>query len=139
MDSHEIRLAAEDLFADYAWAIDQHEPELLREVFAEDATFAMEIPSTGVKVGPIEGRDAVVEFIAGSLAEQTDSRRHTITNFRTTVATEEAEQVRAYLNLSIVDGDEFALRATGVFHVDLAATGHGRRIAALSLSLDRQF
>ena len=65
----------------------------------------------GDTIGPISGRDAIVEFCSSTVGEQTDQRRHVITNVRIGAETDTDAEVTAILTLIVVaergaDGQE---------------------------------
>ncbi len=75
------RHAISDLFSEYAWALDNKDWDLLRQVFHEDASLALEITGAGT-VGPIAPGAEVVGFISNTSEGQDDQRRHVVTNLR---------------------------------------------------------
>ena len=88
------RQAIDDLFADYAWAMDTRDWDLLRAVFHEEASFT--IPITGADtVGPISPGSEVVDFISSTTESQTDQRRHVITNVRVEEETDSGAKATA--------------------------------------------
>ena len=75
--------------------------ELFDEVFSEGATFVVSIAGT-VAAGPFEGRAAVVDFIRSTTLDQTDQRRHVITNVRLAGG----DKATSTLTLLVVDNGE---------------------------------
>jgi 3-phenylpropionate/cinnamic acid dioxygenase small subunit len=122
------------LFSTYAWAIDAREFDLLNGVFSEDASFVVSIAGT-VAAGPFEGRTALVDFISSTTREQTDQRRHVITNVR--IAGD--DQATATLTLLVVDGGVLTVKSCGFYRVELVQEGGAWRIRMMDLALDLGF
>ena len=129
------RDAIEQLYADYAWAMDANNFDLLGEVFAEDATFSLEIAGMEDQIGPFEGRAAIIEFISGAVTEQTDQRRHVITNVRT----EGSDVATAILSLFVTEDGELDVRSTGVYRCGLGEGGGKPQFTSMHLALDRGY
>lgn len=122
------RDAVGQALADWAWANDHNDMDLLAGILTEDATFSVAITGT-VVVGPIEGRDAIVAFIGEAVGGQDGRRRHCVSNVR------DGDDFTAYLTiLETVDG-EARLVASGVYRGRMA----GGRLASLAIELDRPF
>ena len=122
------------LFSTYAWSMDSKEFELFDEVFSEDATFVVSIAGT-VAAGPFEGRAAVVDFIRSTTLDQTDQRRHVITNVRLAGG----DKATSTLTLLVVDNGELIVKSCGVYRVDLVQEGGAWRFGAMDLALDLGF
>jgi hypothetical protein len=121
------------LFSTYAWSMDSKEFELFDEVFSEGATFVVSI--AGEVVASFEGRAAVVDFIRTTTLEQTDQRRHVITNVRLVGG----DRATATLTLLVVDNGELIVKSCGVYSVDLVQEGGAWRFGAMDLALDLGF
>ena len=122
----------EQLFSTYAWSMDSKEFELFDEVFSEDSTFVVSI--AGTVAASFEGRAATVDFIRSTTLEQTDQRRHVITNVRLAGA-----KSTATLTLLVVDNGELILKSCGVYTVDLVQENGEWRFGAMDLALDLGF
>jgi hypothetical protein len=127
------RDTVDQLFATYAWAIDAREFELLNGVFSANATFAVSI--AGVEAVAFEGRAALVDFIATTTREQTDQRRHVITNLRLSGES----SATANLTLIVVADGELTVKTAGVYRVELAQEDGAWRFAVMDLALDLAF
>lgn len=125
-----------ELFADYGYANDERDRELLVGLLAADASFEIAIPGQGVELGPFEGAAAVEEFIMGDLTAQTDQRRHVITNLRFENETDESVDVRAYLSLHVTDGGRLEVRCSGVYQTSVVLDGGTWRFRRIALRLD---
>lgn len=73
------RLAIHEFLARAAYAYDVRDLDLLESGFAPDATLSMRIAG-GDLIGPFEGREAIMGLMKGSMEEQTDVRKHVISN-----------------------------------------------------------
>ena len=108
--------------------------ELFDEVFSEGATFVVSIAGT-VAAGPFEGRAALVDFIRSTTLDQTDQRRHVITNVRLAGG----DKATSTLTLLVVDNGELIVKSCGVYRVDLVQEGGAWRFGAMDLALDLGF
>ena len=129
------RDAIEQLYAEYAWAMDANNFDLLGQVFSEGATFELTIAGMDDPIGPFEGRAAIIEFISGAVTEQTDVRRHVITNVRT----EGTDVATAILSLFVTEHGELDVRSTGVYRCGLGEEGGALRFTSMHLALDRGY
>ncbi len=75
----EDRLAIRELMARAAYALDERDLAMLEASFAEDAVMSLRIAG-GDLVGPFEGREAIMGLMKGSMEEQSDQRRHLVSN-----------------------------------------------------------
>ena len=128
------RNAIEQLFSDYGWPMDSREWPVLSGTFTEDADFTIAITG-GDTIGPINGRDAIVEFCSSTVNEQTDQRRHVITNVRLAGG----DKATSTLTLLVVDNGELIVKSCGVYRVDLVREGGAWRFGAMDLALDLGF
>jgi len=122
----------EQLFSTYAWSMDSKEFELFDEVFSEEATFVVSI--AGDVAASFEGRGPLVDFIRTTTLEQTDQRRHVITNVRLA-----GSKATATLPLLVVDNGELILKSCGVYTCDLVQENGEWRFGAMDLALDLGF
>jgi hypothetical protein len=122
----------EQLFSTYAWSMDSKEFELFDDVFSEDATFVVSI--AGEVAASFEGRGPLVDFIRTTTVEQTDQRRHVITNVRLA-----GSKATSTLTLLVVDNGELILKSCGVYTVDLVQENGEWRFGAMDLALDLGF
>ena len=126
--------AISTLFARYAAANDWPDQELLESCFTEDATFMMHIAGAD-SVGPFNGREAIVGFFMPIIGNQTDTRKHVMTNFNLVDDT----HVNAYLVLIVTDGGKTELKSAGLYETEIAESESGPRFSAMTLSLDSGF
>jgi 3-phenylpropionate/cinnamic acid dioxygenase small subunit len=132
------RQAIDDLFADYAWAMDARNWDLLRAVFHEDASFTIPIAGADT-VGPISPGSEVVDFISSTTEGQTDQRRHVITNVRVEEQTDSGAKATATLTLIVIDNGQLTVQSTGVYTAECVADGDRWQFRELGLALDLPF
>jgi SnoaL-like domain len=132
------RSAIEQLFADYGWPMDSREFGVLGGVFTEDAAFTIAI-SGGDTYGPIVGRQAIVDFCSSTIAEQTDQRRHVITNIRIGPETQDDATVTAILTLIVVENGVLEVKSSGLYRTRVVRTSEGWQFASMLLELDLAF
>lgn len=125
------RLAVHETLARYAFALDQHDSTALETVLTEHATWTFEIPGEPA-LGPIAGREAILEFARTAWAAETEQRRHHLTNVVVRGADTRTALATAYLMLT----SNAAVLATGVFTFRLDHTGGEWWIAELFLAAD---
>ncbi len=132
------RQAINDLFVDYAWAMDARDFDLLAQVFHDDASFTIDIAGADT-VGPFEPGSAVVEFISSTTQGQTDQRRHVITNIRFEEETESDAKVTATLTLNVTDEGKLTVQSVGVYTGECVDSGERWQFRKFNLALDSPF
>lgn len=133
------RHAILDILADYAWANDAKDEGILKRIFAEDARFSLQIAGMQEQIGPLEGRDAIIDFIYPTVKAQTDQRRHALVNTRFVEDEPDRARVRAYLLLNVIDGGSLEVKSAGVYDVDFVRNGDSWEIKSMHLALDAPF
>jgi hypothetical protein len=118
--------------------MDSREFEVLGDTFTKDADFTIAI-TDGDTIGPIDGRDAIVEFCSSTVHEQTDQRRHVITNVRIGPQTETEADVTAILTLIVVADGELNVKSSGLYRTRAVLDGDRWRFASMHLTLDLPF
>jgi len=132
------RSAIDQLFADYGWPMDSREFSVLGDVFTEDAEFTIVITG-GDTIGPISGRDAIVEFCSSTVGDQQDQRRHVITNVRVGPQTENDATVTAILTLIVVADGGLTVKSSGLYRTHVVDDGGAWRFSSMHLTLDLPF
>ena len=130
--------AASRLYAHYAAGMDNRQFGLTREVFAADSRFTLSIKGTEA-VPPIEGKQAIGDFIETTTREQTDVRRHVITNIRIGPETQDDATVTAILTLVVVENGVLEVKSSGLYRTRVVRTGEGWQFASMLLELDLAF
>ena len=123
----EQKLEIHELLSRAAYAFDVQDMTMLEACFAKEAEFSMRI-ADGDIIGPFVGRPAVMKLFTDSITDQTDVRRHVISNIffeskadaievisnLTLVATEDGEikilSAALYRDTVIFEDDEWRLR-----------------------------
>ena len=135
--SAEQKLLINELLARWAYAYDERDEAMLAACFTEDASFSMRIAG-GDLVGPFEGREAIMGLMTGAMSEQTDVRRHVISNI---FFENEGEQPKVISNLTLMATENGAIQllAAGVYR-DIVINQSGIwRIASRHLDLDKPY
>lgn len=111
--SADDKLAILDLLSRSAYAFDERKLDMLERCFAVDAAFSIQIKDADL-MGPFEGRDAIMDLYRGSMAAQTDVRRHVVSNAFFDSDTADPV-VFSNLTLFATEHGEPRLLATGVY------------------------
>lgn len=127
-----------ELLSNYAWAMDAGDFEALHDIFAEDASFVIHIAGAD-SVGPIAPRQAIVDFIGGTVSDQQDQRRHVISNQRFESRGDGEAVVTATLTLNVIESGSLEVKSTGIYRADLVREEAGWRMRGLEISLDLPF
>ncbi len=134
----EQKLAVHELLARGSYAYDDRDLAMLEDCFTPGASLTMRIAG-GDLVGPFEGREAIMGLMSGSMAEQTDVRRHVISN----IFFDESEQqptVISFLTLIATENGETRLLSAGTYRDRVEADESGRwRIAQRHIELDNSY
>tara|TARA_R110002110_G_scaffold205066_1_gene416625 strand:- start:14407 stop:14823 length:417 start_codon:yes stop_codon:yes gene_type:complete len=135
--SYEQKLAVNEFLARAAYAYDERDMAALKRGFADNAVMSMRIAG-GDLIGPFEGRDAIMGLMEGSMAEQTDVRRHVVSNV---FFEDSGEHPVAVSNLSLfaTENGKAALLATGVYRDTLLEDGGEWRILKRHIDLDSPY
>jgi hypothetical protein len=108
------KLAIHELLSRAAYYFDLHDVDNLENCFAKDANMLVNI-ADGQTFGPFEGRDAIMELMRGTLASQTDTRRHVICDFFFESEGKNEAVVVSTLLLSSVENGAISLVTSGVY------------------------
>jgi 3-phenylpropionate/cinnamic acid dioxygenase small subunit len=138
------KLAIHELLARAAYALDERNLGMLAASFSVDARFTMRIAG-GELIGPFEGREGIMQLMTSAMAEQTDKRRHVVSNvFFTPEAdssTPEGDAVAVVSNLTLLatEHGEIALMSAGIYE-DLVIQRDGVwQILRRHLDLDKPY
>ena len=135
--SLERKLAIHELLGRAAYAYDQRDLDLLESCFDIDAVMSMRIAG-GDLIGPFEGRDAIMQLMKNSMAEQTDVRRHVVSNIFFE-STGEQPVVISNLTLLSTQGGVASLLATGIYRDTVVEEGGSWRLHSRHLDLDSTY
>lgn len=128
----------EELLSRAAFGYDERDTEMLAGCFAEDAEFSMRIAG-GDLVGPFTGRDGIMELMTGSMAEQSDVRRHVISNLFFTETEEEQPLAVSNLTLLATENGVIQLLSAGVYRDRVQHLDGQWRIVNRYLELDKAY
>jgi 3-phenylpropionate/cinnamic acid dioxygenase small subunit len=109
----EEKLEIHELLSRAAYTYDEREIGILEACFAEQASFSMQIAG-GDLIGPFESKSGIMDLMTGSMAEQTDVRRHVISNIFFEVA-DDKTVVISNLTLMATENDDIQLLSSGVY------------------------
>ncbi len=132
------KLAIHELLSRVAYCFDARDLEGIKSCFAPDANMLVNIAG-GQTFGPFEGRDAIMDLMSGTLAAQTDTRRHIICDiFFESEGEREAVVVSTLLLSSVADG-EISLVTSGVYRDVVKSVDGAWLFANRNLDLDMPF
>jgi 3-phenylpropionate/cinnamic acid dioxygenase small subunit len=135
--SLEQKLAIHELLSRAAYAYDERDLDLLENSFDPDAVMSMRIAG-GDLIGPFEGRDGILQLMKNSMAEQTDVRRHVVSNIFFESAGEPAVVISNLTLLSTQNGVA-SLLATGVYRDTVVEKDGSWRLLKRHLDLDSPY
>lgn len=135
--SLEQKLEIHELLSRAAYAYDEREEQMLAESFAVDAQFTMRIAG-GDLIGPFAGREGIMVLMANSMAEQSDVRRHIVSNI---FFDESGDQPLAISNLTLMatENGEIQLLSSGVYRDTVVHEDGQWRVLNRYLELDKPY
>ncbi len=133
----EQKLAIHELLGRGALAYDERDLPTLESGFTEDARLSMRIAG-GDLIGPFEGREAIMKLFTDSMAEQTDVRRHVVSNI---FFDESGEHPVAISNLTLfaTENGEISLLTAGIYRDTLVRENGTWRICNRHIELDKSY
>ncbi|MFT4769990.1 MAG: hypothetical protein ACI8RN_003144, partial [Glaciecola sp.] len=96
--STQDRVAIQEVLARAAYGYDEKALDILEACLSPDAVFSIQVQGGDV-IGPFEGRDAIMGLYKQSMEQQTDQRRHVISNVFVMTDSDEPEVIS---NLSLI-------------------------------------
>ena len=135
--SAEQKLEIHELLSKSAYAYDERDEDMLESCFAADASLSMRI-ADGDLIGPFEGREAIMGLMRGSMEEQTDVRRHVVSNMFFT-ATGDRPAVVSNLSLFATENGEIQLLSAGLYRDEVQHDGQGWVIVRRHIDLDKPY
>ena len=133
----EEKLEIHELLSRAAYAYDEREIGMLEACFAEQANFSMRIAG-GDLIGPFESKSGIMDLMTGSMAEQTDVRRHVISNIFFEVANDKTVVI-SNLTLMATENDDILLLSSGVYRDQVIKENGQWCIANRYLELDKPY
>ena len=133
------RLLVAERIARYGWSYDERDRDALAECFAPDGVWEGLLMGRD-PVGPVEGREAIADFLAGFWQGQSDQRRHIFTNVVVEELAPANAGAHAYLFLTAASGGAMTPVTTGPYRFELVRESDGVwRIARLVAGFDAPF
>ena len=128
-----------ELLARSAYALDHKDLDALEATFTEAATFTLVIDGVA-EPSVFEGREAIMGLMKGALDQQTDLRRHVLSNVFYAQESADSATVLAYLTLMATEHGNTQLITTGLYTDQVSRSVDGQwLIANRHLKLDRPY
>lgn len=137
MDSAQ-KSAILELLARSAYAYDEREVEMLKDTFSEDASFVIDIAGVDGEI-TVEGREAIMGLQTGAMDEQSDQRRHVVTNAFFTSEGDTGATVVSNLTITSVENGAIRLVTSGLYRDEVALEDGQWRIASRRINLDMPY
>lgn len=132
--------AIHELLSRSALALDERDVPALEATFAKNAVLSIIIGSgeQRTKAAPVtfDGRTAIMDLMTGSMAEQSDLRRHVISNvFFESLSKNDARAV-SYLQIYSIENGGVRCVSTGLYRDRVVRKKSGWKIAERLIDLD---
>ena len=112
------RLAILDVVQRYGWTYDERRLDVMQELYSEDTVFHGAIWGQPL-IEPAVGIEAVLSWQRGWMDQQSDQRRHLITNLLVEEQQSDRAIVLAYMTITSADPTSVQLVATGFYRFTL--------------------
>jgi hypothetical protein len=112
------RVAILDALARYSWAYDERQIAALAYGFTHDAVWEGSVAGE-FQIEALRGREAISSWLQEHMANQTDQRRHNMTNHTFVTQTARSAEVISYLLLTSASGGEVKVVTTGFYRTTL--------------------
>lgn len=122
----------------YCWGFDERRHDVLADTFTTDAEWIGSVMGE-TTIGPHQGRDTVLAWLAAFWEHQRDQRRHVVTNFVLAETSDTTASAMAYLLLIGASDASVALETVGLYRVDYRLDDGAWRIARLTAGFDAPF
>jgi 3-phenylpropionate/cinnamic acid dioxygenase small subunit len=134
----ENKLAIHELLGRAAHGYDERLLDMLQACFVEEASMTIQV-SGQEPVGPFNGRDAIMQLFHGSMATQTDTRRHVISNLFFHEEGDTRARLSSNLTLIATENGVSRLLSAGVYTDTVVKREREWRIVNRHLDLDSAF
>ncbi len=134
----EDKQAISELLSRAAFAYDEKDIEMLSASFSVDAQFTMRI-ADGDLIGPFEGREGIMKLMIDSMDQQTDKRRHVISNIFFESSQDNNVSVVSNLTLFATENGEIQLLSAGIYHDSVVKINDNWEIYRRHLDLDKSY
>ena len=132
------KLDISELLARSAYALDERKLEILEDTFSETATFVIDIDGVDGEMD-FAGREAIMSLMTGSMDEQTDQRRHVITNVFFESESDNRAQVVSNITITSVEHGAIRLVTSGLYRDEVVCEDGQWRIAGRRIELDMAY
>lgn len=132
------RLMIAECLHRYGWGYDERDADLLGACFTADGIWEGSLMGAE-RVGPFEGRDAILAFLAEFWGIQRDQRRHIFTNVVVDDLTDDGAVAHAYLLLTSSSGSVMTPVLTGPYRLVMRKEQQVWRIAHLVGAFDAPY
>ena len=129
------KLVIAELMSRAAYGLDNRDVDMLAGCFATDAAFTMNIAG-GDLIGPFENRDGIMKLMTDSMEEQTDQRRHNVSNLFFETEGDKTAVVISNLTLLATENGEIRLVSSGVYRDTVVRVGDDWQLQHRHLDLD---
>ena len=134
----EEKQAISELLSRAAFAYDEKDIEMLSASFSVDAQFTMRI-ADGDLIGPFEGREGIMKLMIDSMDQQTDKRRHVISNIFFESSQDNNVSVVSNLTLFATENGEIQLLSAGIYHDSVVKINDSWEVYRRHLDLDKSY
>ena len=132
------KLKISELLSRSAYALDERDVDMLSACFSEEANFTMRIAG-GDMIGPFEGRESIMKLMTDSMDQQTDKRRHVVSNIFFESSEGTNVSVVSNLTLFATENEEIQVLSAGVYHDQVVKTGNNWELHRRHLDLDKPY
>ncbi|HWH26374.1 MAG TPA: nuclear transport factor 2 family protein [Pseudolysinimonas sp.] len=132
------RLLILDLVNHYGWTYDERRIDVMRAIFTADGVFEGSFWGEQ-SAPPSNGIEAIIEWQEYWMGQQTDQRRHLLSNVIVKEQTAERAVVLANMAITSSEGTTAALAATGFYRFTLRKEESQWRIERLFAGFDGPF
>ena len=132
------KLKISELLSRSAYALDERDVDMLSACFSEEANFTMRIAG-GDMIGPFEGRESIMKLMTDSMDQQTDKRRHVVSNIFFESSEGNNVSVVSNLTLFATENEEIQVLSAGVYHDQVVKTDNNWELHQRHLDLDKSY
>ncbi len=127
-----------ELLARSAYALDQRKLGELEDTFSEGASLIIDIAGGDGEVS-FEGRKVIMGLMKDSMAEQSDQRRHVVTNVFFETEGDERAVVVSNVTITSVEHGAIRLVTSGLYRDEVVLEDGRWRIAGRRIELDMAY
>ena len=132
------KLKISELLSRSAYALDERDVDMLSACFSEEANFTMRIAG-GDMIGPFEGRESIMKLMTDSMDQQTDKRRHVVSNIFFESSESNNVSVVSNLTLFATENEEIQVLSAGVYHDQVVKIDNNWELHQRHLDLDKSY